>query len=111
MAALIFMLLGGLAVVGATAFLAGVPRNNTQEPMSWIEKGQSASFEHQPIDGLFFLHGDVIARHVGQNWTEGQKYPRIAFPSGLKFDLWEGRSTPIVHLFQLHRVVKHQRGL
>jgi hypothetical protein len=67
--------------------------------MAWIEQTQSASFEHQPLPGLFFLHGDVIAEEVGRDWTRGQKYARIAFPSGLKFDLWEGRETPIVHLF------------
>ena len=67
--------------------------------MSWIEKGQLASFEKQPLAGLFFLDGDAIAREVGRDWTAGQKYPRIAFPSGLKFDLWEGSESPIVHLF------------
>jgi hypothetical protein len=67
--------------------------------MGWIEKGQSASFEHQPLEGLFFLDGDVVAREVRRDWTAGQKYPRLAFPSGLKFDLWEGSHSPIVHLF------------
>ena len=66
--------------------------------MAWIEKDQSFSFEEKPINGLFILDGDAIAREVGLDWTKGQKYPRIAFPSGLKFDLWEGRGTPIVHL-------------
>jgi hypothetical protein len=66
--------------------------------MSWIEKDQSFSFEHQPIEGLFIVDGDAVAREVGLDWTKGQKYPRVAFPSGLKFDLWEGRDSPIVHL-------------
>ena len=67
--------------------------------MSWIEKDQSASFENQALEGLFFLDGDVIAAEIGLDWTRGQKFPRLAFPSGLKFDLWEGRNSPIVHLF------------
>jgi len=67
--------------------------------MSWIEKHKTASFENQALVGLFFLDGDVIAEEVSRDWTKGQKYPRIAFPSSLKFDLWEGRETPIVHLF------------
>ena len=66
--------------------------------MSWIEKSKSFSFEDKPIEGLFVLDGDVIAEEIGRDWTRGQKYPRIAFPSGLKFDLWEGRYSPIVHL-------------
>jgi hypothetical protein len=75
--------------------------------MAWLEKDQPTSFEDQPLEGLFFLHGDIIAEEVGRDWTKGHKYPRIAFPSGLKFDLWEGRHSPIIHLFGLHGVVKH----
>jgi hypothetical protein len=67
--------------------------------MAWKEKGQSFSFEHQPLEGLFLLDGDVIAEEIGRDWTRGQKYPRLAFPSGLKFDIWEGRESPIIHLF------------
>lgn len=67
--------------------------------MAWLEKYQSASFEHQPIPGLYFLHGDVIAEEIKRDYTRGQKFPRVAFPSGVKADLWEGRDTPIVHLF------------
>ena len=67
--------------------------------MAWLEKQIAAPFERQPIDGLFFLDGDVLARAVGRDWTRGQKYARIAFPSGVKCDLWAGRDNPIVHLF------------
>ncbi len=69
--------------------------------MGWLKKDQSAPFEHEPIVGLFFLDGDIIAEEVGRDWTKGDKYPRIAFPSKLKFDLWEGADagSPIVHLF------------
>lgn len=45
------------------------------------------------------LDGDVIAEEIGRDWTRGQKFARIAFPSGNKFDLWEGRNSPVVHLF------------
>jgi hypothetical protein len=65
--------------------------------MSWIPKEQPTSFDTQPIEGLFFLHGSLLAA-----WTEGQKYSMIAFPSGLECDLWE-TSNPkrggIVHIF------------
>ena len=78
--------------------------------MSWFEKQSSVSFEHQALAGLFFLDGDAIAREVGRDWTAGQKYPRIAFPSGLKFDLWEGSESPIVHLFgELDLPLQHTR--
>lgn len=65
--------------------------------MSWLPKEQPTSFDAQPIEGLFFLHGGVLAA-----WTEGQKYSMIAFPSGLECDLWE-TSNPkrggTVHVF------------
>jgi hypothetical protein len=67
--------------------------------MSWIAKEQSSSFEHQGLEGLFYLDGDVIAEEIGQDWTRGQKFPRLAFPSGLKFDIWEGNTSPIIHLY------------
>lgn len=67
--------------------------------MAWLETKETTSFENDPIDGLFFLHGSLLASVVGRDWTVGQKYPRIAFPSGLKFDLWEGSKSPIIHLF------------
>ena len=78
--------------------------------MSWKEKTTSFSFEEQPIEGLFMLDGDMLAREVKRDWTQGQKYPRIAFPSNLKFDLWEGRDSPIVHLFgELDLPIQHTR--
>lgn len=67
------------------------------ERMGWTEKERSTSFDNKPIDGLFFLHGDVL-----DAFTKGQKYPMIAFPSGIECDLWE-TSDPsaigIVHIF------------
>jgi hypothetical protein len=67
--------------------------------MGWLPKEQSSPFEHDPIEGLFYLDGDLIAEEIGRDWTRGDKFPRIAFPSGLKFDLWEGKDSPITHLF------------
>ena len=67
--------------------------------MSWIEKGQSASFEHEPIEGLYYIDGDVLATIYKPDWTKGQKYPKIAFSSGQEFDIWEGSGSPIVHIF------------
>lgn len=67
------------------------------EPMGWTERETPTSFDNKPINGLFFLHGDVL-----DAFTKGQKYPMIAFPSGLECDLWE-TSDPnaigIVHIF------------
>lgn len=70
--------------------------------MGWIEKERPTSFDNQPIPGLYFLDGDILARVIGRDWTSGQKYPMIAFPSGTQCDLWE-TSDPdaagIVHIF------------
>lgn len=65
--------------------------------MGWTEKETPTRFDNQPIEGLFFLHGDVLSA-----WTEGQKYPMIAFPSGLECDLWETsdpKAIGIIHIF------------
>jgi hypothetical protein len=69
--------------------------------MTWLEKRQSASFELQPIDGMFFFDGDAVSREWQQSLTAGLKYPMIAFPSGVHCQLWEGcdPANPIVHLF------------
>src|SRR5579863_9271673 len=69
--------------------------------MAWIEKGRSASFEHQPIDGLFFLDGDFLARKLNQPWTVDKKFPTVIFPSGVQCTVRESRdpTNAIVHLF------------
>jgi hypothetical protein len=68
--------------------------------MSWLEKGKSFSFENDPIPGLHFLDGDILAANIGKDWTRGLKYPVVLFPSGLVCDLWEGdKDSPIVHIF------------
>src|SRR5258707_619100 len=69
--------------------------------MGWIEKDKSIAFENKPIDGLFFLDGDLIAQHIGYEALKGYKYPTIVFPSGIQCDLWESSdpSNGIVHIF------------
>jgi len=82
--------------------------------MSWYEKDKSTPFDSQPIDGLFFLNGDALAlillkkleakgiaisgKKVG---TEGYKMPKIGFPSGETFQLFEGSdpTKPNIHIF------------
>ncbi len=70
--------------------------------MAWIEKDKPTPFDDQPIEGLFFLDGDLLARLFERDWTAGQKYPMIAFPSGEEYQLWEAANPAlggIVHLF------------
>lgn len=70
--------------------------------MGWTEKEQLTPFDNLPIPGLFFLDGDAIAQRIGRNWTLGQKYPVVVFPSGQRFDLWESSNLEawgIVHVF------------
>lgn len=62
--------------------------------MSWIEKSTPTPFDHQPISGLFFLDGDLIARprhpDLPTEWTaqyRGLKYPLVVFPSGAEASL------------------------
>ncbi len=70
--------------------------------MGWIEKERPTPFDNQPIPGLMFLDGDQIARRTGRDWSAGQKYPVVQFPSGVVCDLWESSSPNaigIVHIF------------
>jgi hypothetical protein len=69
--------------------------------MSWSRKEQPSPFDTRPIEGLFFLDGDQLARTLKIDWTKGEKSPMIAFPSGLSFELWESSDPQggTVHLF------------
>lgn len=70
--------------------------------MSWYENDQPTPFDEQPIEGLHFLSGNQIAYELKGNWVYGQKYPRIAFPSGVNCDLWVSgnpENIGIVHVF------------
>jgi hypothetical protein len=66
--------------------------------MSWSSKEQQTSFDATPIEGLFFLDGDILARVIGVDWAKGMKYSMIAFPSGMECEIWEGKM-PTIHLF------------
>jgi hypothetical protein len=70
--------------------------------MGWIEKSRPTPFDDKPIPGLRFLDGDVVARKIGRDdWTAGQKYPEIVFPSGEQCDIWESSNPEvwgIVHI-------------
>jgi hypothetical protein len=69
--------------------------------MSWYSKETPTPFDTHPIPGLFSLDGDALARQYHQKWTEGQKMPMIAFPSGVQCQVWESAEpgNAIVHLF------------
>jgi hypothetical protein len=68
--------------------------------MSWTRKEHPHPLDTQPIDGLFFLMGDAIARQTTHTEVAGEKYPLVQFPSGVNCSLHEGRdpTQPIVHL-------------
>ena len=68
--------------------------------MAWLSKEAQTNFETDLIEGLFFLDGDMLATIFKPDWTKGQKYPKIAFPSGQEFDIWEGSGSPIIHVFR-----------
>jgi hypothetical protein len=72
--------------------------------MGWVEKEHQTTFEQMgiPLQGLFFWDGDVMAQVFNRDWTKGQKYPMLSFPSGREFSIWESgkaESGAIVHLF------------
>ncbi len=51
--------------------------------MPWYSKEQPTPFDATPIEGLQFLHGDVLAQQYHQEWLKGKKYPIIHFSSEL----------------------------
>ena len=70
--------------------------------MGWTEKDQTTPFDNLPIPGLWFLDGNILAQIIQRNWTSGQKYPQVKFPSGKEFDIWETSSPAvwgIIHIF------------
>jgi hypothetical protein len=70
--------------------------------MSWTEKRKPTPFDNKPIEGLQFLDGDILAQLFGRDWTKGQKYPVIVFPSGQQCDIWESgdpNNAGVLHLF------------
>jgi hypothetical protein len=67
--------------------------------MPWYEKEQRTPFEAIPVNGLNFLHGDVVARKFGQEWAQGKKYPLITFPSGTSREIIPAEQAADIHLF------------
>jgi len=82
--------------------------------MSWIEKQDSSSLDKLPIEGLFYLDGDILARILAlkysgvavpffnPEWLKNQKMPQVEFPSGETFDIWETsdpQSGGIIHIY------------
>jgi hypothetical protein len=70
--------------------------------VTWYRKEQPTPFDEQPLEGLYYLNGDILAAKLHQPWMRGKKFALIAFPSGEERPIWEGRKpgqSPIVHLF------------
>lgn len=69
--------------------------------MPWYSKEQPTPFDSTPIEGLYFLHGDVMARRYSQEWVKGQKYPLIIYPSGIEREVLmpQAGNMPVIHLF------------
>jgi hypothetical protein len=71
--------------------------------MPWYRKEQPTPFDDSPIEGMAFLHGDLLALLYQQAWLKGHKYPLIDFPSGRSRELRAGNDAPSapanVHLF------------
>jgi hypothetical protein len=63
--------------------------------MPWYTKEANTLFDTAPIEGLFFLISDLVAQGRG---LDGMKYPKIAFPSGEEFEIWDAKAM-LVHLF------------
>lgn len=68
--------------------------------MIWHFKEQETVFDQRPLTGLFFVDGDVYSRVLESETTSGMKYPKISFPSGLAYAVYErGANELWVHLF------------
>lgn len=75
--------------------------------MAWVEKGTPTPFDQQPIAGLYFLDGDLIARAchgLPERWANklrGHKHPFIHFPSGIDLEVTIDSSTGEVLIYVL----------
>lgn len=67
--------------------------------MPWYEKDYQTPFETTSINGLAFLHGDVVARHYKQEWVRGKKYPLITYPSGTTREVIPSEESANIVLF------------
>lgn len=68
--------------------------------MSWFSKEQATPFDMRPIEGLFFVDGDMYSVVVERENRLGLKYPKISFPSGRAYEVYEREEQQVwVHLF------------
>jgi len=59
--------------------------------MSWYRKEYETRFDTTPIEGLFFVDGNIFERVNKREYSWGMKSPRIVFPSGEDFEVWDER--------------------
>lgn len=82
--------------------------------MPWVSKERPTAFEEEPIEGLYFLLGDVLAQAYRQDWLRGKKYPTIVYPSGVTREVEKAPETGrdgSVHLYgHLHLPLEIERG-
>lgn len=57
--------------------------------MSWYRKEAKTSFDIASIEGLFFVDGNIFERVNKHEYVWGMKSPRIVFPSGEDFGIWD----------------------
>jgi hypothetical protein len=57
--------------------------------MSWYSKERQTVFDSTPIEGLFFVDGNIFERVNRREYAWGMKNPRIVFPSGEDFEVWD----------------------
>ena len=75
--------------------------------MTWYAQETTTRFDQTPLEGLFFLHGDVIVRALQAlvsdrrcRWPEGMKSPMVMFPSGEALPVeWDIADSPWVQVF------------
>lgn len=75
--------------------------------MPWCSKETETTFDRYPIEGLFFLNGDVVAEVMGYHLLEGMKSAQIQFPSGLERSVW-GVNFPLVDVFDALALPLHE---
>ena len=66
--------------------------------MPWYKKEQPTPFDNEPIPGLYFVDGRMLALLYNRDIynISQQKYPYVEFPSGEEFPIWEGN---VIHIF------------
>jgi hypothetical protein len=69
--------------------------------MPWYNKEQPTPFDTTRIEGLLFLHGDVMAQRYHQEHPSGKKYSLITFPSGLERELRESGGVHIAGMVEV----------